>query len=349
MSRIPKLFVKLAIIASLTVISAFLVVRQDSWDKAWRFDGTELAAENAELTHENELLELKIADLEEENANLKKYLLAYETNLIALRDAAAGCGPTEPGPAVELPEGLRREPIETRRIYRDLLSEAMRWNQYQQEQYKHIIDSTVEPHIVEAQTLYLENEDNREYFLELEYALKLHRRLIRDVRLFHDEIQYQKAQHRDQMPYQLFDLKFKLAPFARESALVDALQQAMSAMSAGVYQTEAEEVLDRIGEELTKPIRLLYEQQEDTTESPVASKYNYNLYSVYGRKLMDYSETLARQSSITLGPSAFGQLDYFNRRLYDSLYDLYQLGQDDAIDPSNLDLAELEEVLDAKF
>jgi hypothetical protein len=91
-------------------------------------------------------------------------------------------------------------------------------------------------------------------------------------------------------------LKFNLAPFARESALVDALQQAMSAMSAGVYQAEAEEVLDRIGEELTKPIRLLQEQQQDISESTVSSGYNYNLYTVYGKKLMDYSETLARLS-----------------------------------------------------
>jgi len=266
MSRIPKSLVKLAVIASLIVILAFLVVRPESWDTAWRFNETDLAAKNAELTHENELLELKIADLINENATLKKYLLAYETNFIALRDAAANCGPIEPGPAADLPEGLRREPVEIRRIYRDLLGETMRWNRYQQEQYKHIIDSTVEPHIVEAQTLYLENEDNREYFLELEYAF-----------------------------------------------------------------------------------RLLYEQQQDTTASPVPTTYNYNLYTVYGKKLMEYSETLAPQSSITLEPSAFGQLDFFNRRMYDGLYDLYQLGQDEAIDPSHLDLAELEEVLDAKF
>jgi hypothetical protein len=32
---------------------------------------------------------------------------------------------------------------------------------------------------------------------------------------------------------------------------VDALQQAMSALSSGIYQNEAEEVLDRIGKVLT--------------------------------------------------------------------------------------------------
>ena len=181
----------------------------------------------------------------------------------------------------------------------------------------------------------------------MEGALKLHKRLIRDVRLFHDEILYQEKQLRAQQPYQLYDLKFKLAPFARESALVDALQQAMSALSSGIYQKEAEGVLDRIGEEFTKPIEQLYEQRDDT-ESPVPTQYNYNLYTFYGKKLMDYSDTLSQQSSITLGPSAFGELDFFNRRLYDSLYDLYQVGQDEAIDPSHLDLDELGQVLHSR-
>jgi hypothetical protein len=56
---------------------------------------------------------------------------------------------------------------------------------------------------------------------------------------------------------------------------------------------------------------------------------------------MDYSDTLTRQSSITLGPLAFGGLDFFNRRLYDHLFDLYQAGQDETIHPSQLNLKEL--------
>jgi hypothetical protein len=60
---------------------------------------------------------------------------------------------------------------------------------------------------------------------------------------------------------------------------------------------------------------------------------------------MDYSDTLAQQSSITLGPSAFGELDFFNRRLSDNLYDLYQAGQYDSINPSHLDIDELEQAL----
>jgi hypothetical protein len=245
----------------------------------------------------------------------------------------------------DFPEELISERFEIRQLFRELLSEKKRWDQYQQAQYKGILEKTLEPVIIESQSLKLENKENMQYFLELESALKLHQRLIRDVRLFHDEIQYQKQRLHTQQEYELYDLKFKLDPFARESALVDALQQAMSALSAGIYQQEAVEVLDRIGDEFTKPIQQLYEQQQDTTASPVPTKYNYNFYTVFGKKLMDYSDTLAQQSSITLGPSAFGELDFFNRRLSDSLYDLYQVGQCEAINPSNLDLDELEQVL----
>ena len=116
-------------------------------------------------------------------------------------------------------------------------------------------------------------------------------------------------------------------------------------MSAGIYQQEAVEVLDRIGDEFAKPIQQLCGQQKDATATPVPTKYNYNFYTVFGKKLMDYSDTLAQQSSITLRPSAFGELDFFNRRLSDNLYDLYQFGRYEAINPSHLDLDELEQVL----
>jgi hypothetical protein len=334
--------------AALTAIFMFLLNINGTREKAWQRLKSDLIEKNTELKHENEQLNRKIVDLKKQNASLEKYLHAYENNFIALKDAARNCYQIESKLAAHLPEGLTNEPFEIRRIFREMLSEKKRWDQYQQEQYKNVLESTVEPHVIKAQSLSLENEDNRDYFLELEDALKLHKRLIRDVRLFHDEIQYQEKQLRAQRFYQLYDLKFNLAPFARESALVDALQQAMSALSSGIYQREAEEVLDRIGDEFTKPIEQLYERQQDATESPVPTKYNYNLYTLYGKKLMDYSDTLTEQSSITLGPSAFGELDFFNRRLYDSLYDLYQVGQDEAIDPSHLDLDELEQVLHSR-
>jgi hypothetical protein len=64
---------------------------------------------------------------------------------------------------------------------------------------------------------------------------------------------------------------------------------------------------------------------------------------------MDYSDTLFRQSSITLSPSAFGELDFINRRLSECLYDLYQAGQYEAINPSYLDIDELEQVLHSRI
>jgi hypothetical protein len=276
---------------------------------------------------------------------LRKYLDAYEKNFIELKDAAGNCNQIQSMLPIDLPAELTKERFEIRQRYRQMRSEKKRWDHYLQEQYKDILESTVEPVVAESQVLNLEDKENMEYFLELESALKLHRRLIRDVRLFHDEIQFQKKQLYAQQPYELYDLKFKLGPFARESALVDALQQAMSALSAGIYQQEAVEVLDRIGDEFTKPIQQLYELQLDTAEFPVPNKYNYNFYTVFGKKLMDYSDILARQSAITLGPSAYGELDFFNRRMSESLYDLYQVGQDEAINPTHLDLDELEQVL----
>lgn len=349
MLQIPKFWGKLAFLAALIAVIIFLLNLNETREEGWRLIKSDLIKENAELNHENELLKHQIAGLKNQNLSLKKYLDAYENNFIAIKDAAGNCDQTGSRLGADLPEGLTQESFEIRQIYRKMLNEKRRWNQYQQAQYKNVLESTVEPHEIEAQRLSFENEANRDYFLELENALNLHKRLIRDVRLFHDEIQYQKKQLQAQRPYQLYDIKFKLAPFARESALVDALQQAMSAMSSGIYQSQAEEVLDRIGEALTEPIQQLSEQQLDATQSPVHTQYNFNLYAVYGKKLMDYSDTLTRQSSITLGPLAFGELDFFNRRLYDQLYDLYRVGQDEAIDPSRLDLNELEQVLYSSY
>ena len=248
---------------------------------------------------------------------------------------------------IDLPAELMKERFEIRRMYRQMLGEKRRWDQYQQEKYKGVLESTLEPAVVEVQGLNLENEENMDYFHELESALKLHKRLIRDVRIFHDEIKFQKKQLHDQQPYALYDLKFKLAPFTRESALVDALQQAMSALSAGIYQQEAVEVLDRIGDAFTKPIQQLYEKQWDSDEPSTAKKYNYNFYTLFGKKLIDYSDSLARQSAITLGPSALGELDFFKRELSESLYDLYRAGQDEAIDPGYFDVEGLKQILNA--
>jgi hypothetical protein len=350
MLQTPKFWGILACMAALIAIFMFFLNINGTRQKAWQLVIPDLMEENASLKNENEGLKSKIVSLNKQNMSLKKYIDAYENNFIELKDAAGNCNQIESMLSNDLPEKLTKERFEIRQIYRQMLSEQKRWDQYQQAQYKNVLESTIEPDVIESQSLDLENQENMVYFLELESALKLHKRLIRDVRLFHDEIQYQKKQLHAQQEYELYDLKFKLGPFARVSALVDALQQAMSVLSAGIYQQEAVEVLDRIGDEFTKPIQQLYEQQQDTTEtpSPVPTKYNYNFYAVFGKKLMDYSDSLTTQSSITLGFSAFGELDFFNRRLSDSLYDLYLVGQDEAINQTDLDLEELEQVLHSR-
>ena len=333
----------LAIVLIATVLFLFNV-----WglrEKAWYLIKPDLLSQNAQLKNENERLSRNIKALKNQNKSLKTILDAYEHNFIALKDAAGNCDQIPPVLPIDLPAELMQERFEIRQMYRQMLSEKRRWDQYQQAKYKSILESTLEPVVDDIQGLNLANEENIEYFHELESALKLHKRLIRDVRVFHDEIKFQKKQLHTDQPYELYDLKFKLAPFTRELALVDALQQAMSALSAGIYVEEAVEVLDRIGDEFTVPIQQLYEQQ-DNRESALLSQYNYNFYTLFGKKLMDYSDSLAEQSAIPLDSAAFGELDYFNRRISESLYDLYQVGQDEAIDPNRLDVDELKQIID---
>ncbi len=347
MSKKSKLWGLSTLIAALIAIFMFLFNVWGIRDKAWHLIKPELIAQNTELKTENQRLKRKIVHLKNQNRRMKTALDVYEDNFIALKDASGNCDRMQSMPSFDLPADLAKERIEIRQLYRQMRGEKNRWDQYQQNKYENILESTVEPEVFGSQNLNLEDEENLKYFLELESALKLHKRLIRDVRVFHDEIKFQKKQVHARQPYELYDLKFKLAPFTRESALVDALQQAMSALSAGIYEQEAVEVLDRIGYEFTRPIQQLYELPEDNTETSLLSKYNYNFYALFSKKLMDYSDSLARQSAITLGPSAFGELDYFNRELSESLYDLYRVGQDEAIDPGYLDVDELEQILNA--
>jgi hypothetical protein len=323
----------------------FLLNIKGAREKEWQLIKNELMKKNATLMYKNQRLMIDIAYLSKQNTNLKSYIDAYENNFIELNDSTRNLYQIAPLLSDGLPEKLAIESPEIRKIFREMLSEKKLWNQYRQEQYKNVLESTVEPKVIESQSLNLENENNRYYFDKLEGALNLHKRLIRDVRLFHDEIQFQKRKHQVNEEYELYDLKFQLAPFAFENALADALQQAMSAFSAGIYEKEAVEVLDRIGEGFTSPIQELYEERLEVDKYPTLIDYNYNLYALFGEKMMDYSDKLARQSMITLGPSVFGELDFFNRRLFDSLCDLYQVGQDEVIDPSHLDLDELERVL----
>lgn len=345
MSHSLKFWSLLACTAAL--ITALLLGFSGTLDKVWQLVKPELNQENYHLAVENEQLKHQIESLENQNMRLRKFLDEFEKNFSDLKAVAVNCMQIESMLPADLPAGLTKERFEIRQLYRDLVGEKKRWDQYQQDKYAGVLETTIEPRVIESQNLHLDNKDNQEYFVELESGLALHRRLIRDVRLFHDEIQFQKKQRYARQEYELYDLKFQLGPFARESALTDALQQAMSALSAGIYQQEAVEVLDRIGAEFTRPIQHLNEQLYETTETSDSLPYNYDLYTVYGKKLMDYSESLARQSAVTLAPSAFGELDFFNRRMDDSLYDLYEVGQEATIDPTRLDLDELERVIDS--
>jgi hypothetical protein len=338
-ARSRKFWVILGGIATLIAISLFIFDIEEVKQKAWQIIKPDLMAQNSNLKNENELLKGENESLKNQNLRLKRYLDAYEHNFIELKDAATNCCQNESMFPDDLPEVLTEERYEIRQIYRELLAEKKRWDQYQQAQYKNILESTLEPADIEIQNLNLENEENMEYFNELESALKLHKRLIRDVRMFHDEIQFQKKQIWAQQQYQLYDLKFELNdPFARESALVDALQQAMSALSAGIYQQEAVEVIDRLGDVFTKPVEKIYKRQQNSSGAPVPTNYNYNIYMGFGKKLMTYSDALAQQSSIYLDPSTLGELDYFNRRLSQSFYDLYQVGLNETISSTHLDL-----------
>ena len=334
-----------AMSASLAVILVFGLLIYGAEKKYWQQIHSVLELKNDRIKKENKALQSEIDALKLQIDRLEKYLYPFGEKYTPLDDAASICPQIEPDFADDLPVSLAAESYTHRQLYLKMTAEKKRWDRFHRGQYKTIMESTVEPRIFEMQNLVFMNEENREHFLELEVALKWHQRLIRDVRLFHDEIQYQKKQRLAQQPYELYDLKFGLAPFARESALADALQQAMSALSIGVYEYEAQDVLDRIGRELTRPIRQLYDDFHDVANINTPAIYPYNLYTVFGPKLMDYSDALARQSSITLGPSAYGELDYFNRRLYDSLYDLYEIGQEEVIDRSHLDLHELEKLL----
>ena len=94
----------------------------------------------------------------------------------------------------DLPPGLSQESADIQQIYRKMLQEKKRWDKFQQNQYQHMLESRIEPVVTDSKSLNLDVEDNLNYFLELEHALKLHHRLVRDVRSFHDEVQYQQKQ-----------------------------------------------------------------------------------------------------------------------------------------------------------
>lgn len=304
---------------------------------------SDLLTVNADLRTENEKLTKEIEGLLKQNQRLKRDLVSRTIQFPMLSEIAREPQQLPIHHSQNFMQGLENESFLNQQIYRALLAEKKRWDEYHQAQYQNILESTLEPAVVDSQYLIFEEEKNRETFLEIENTLNLYKRLIRDVRLFHDEAQYRQQQIQEDPSYELYDLKFNLEPFARESAIADAMQQAMSAMGAGLYPQDAAQVLDRLGMEIIKPIQELSEWLEDPKDSTAPEPYNYNFYIVFGKKLINYADTLARQSLVPLAPSALGELDFFSRRMSQSLVRLYEAGGQGILDSTLLDVQALEE------
>jgi hypothetical protein len=321
----------------------YFVAKKDLMNVFLTHIRSDLLTANDKLRSRNEKLIQEMAALEKQNQDLKQALVDQTIQFSMLNEASKRAW--IPG---TIPEGESGGPLDeasflNRQIYQALLAEKKRWDASQQLQYRDILESTLEPAIVDSRYLNFENDENRERFLEIEKALNLHKRLIRDIRLFHDEVQFRQKQLPSDPSYALYDLKFNLEPFARESAIADALQQAMSAIGAGIYSREAAQVLDRLGEAFVKPIQELSQWLEDPTDASGPSPYNYNFYIVFGKKLMNYADTLAGQSMLPLAPPALGELDFFSRRIAQSLVQLQEAGGEGSIDPALLDVEALEQ------
>ena len=209
---------------------------------------------------------------------------------------------------LDIPAGLPEEGLDVQYAYHRLVLEKHRWDALLQERYRFILETTIEPLLLEHPPLI--HADNTKYFDELTASLNLHKRLVRDVRVFHSEIQFQQKHREDELPYKAYDYKLKLDPFTRESSIADAMQQALSALSTGVYYQEAVDVLDRLGDEFIRPVRQEYERLLSAEGASAPSNYNYNIFLTFGEKIMDYADTLGSQSSISPAPKALGELDY---------------------------------------
>jgi len=329
---------------SLFVLAAviYAVSKGGLLEKARSHIRSDLLTANAKLSVENEKYKDKIDQLQKQIHLLEKALVSRTIQFSSLDEVTLGTRESRTGYSMDPLERLDEESFLNQQIYRALRAERKRWNAYQQTQYQDILESTLEPAVVDSQYLAFEDQNSREAFLEIENALNLHKRLIRDIRLFHDEVQYRQKQLHEDPSYQLYDLKFNLEPFARESAIADALQQVMSALGAGIYPQESAQVLDRLGQAFIQPIQELSEWLEDPADITKPRLYNYNFYIVFGKKLMNYADTLARQSLIPLAPSAIGELDFFSRRMAQSLVQLREAGGQGAVDSTLLDMETLE-------
>ena len=252
-----------------------------------------------------------------------------------------GSSTISPGTAETIPATLMEEEPAVRQFYHALLMEKRRWDRYRQDKYRHILETNQEPARIEQPAITLRNEANRLLLSDLVETLQLHTQLLRDLRLFHDEVRFRETQTRDGQDYRLYEHKYKLAPFAREAALADALQQALSALGAGLHQEEALEVIERLSAEYTRPVNRLQERLAATDNLTAPITYNYNIFIVYGKKLMRFSDMLLQQKKVGLAPPAFGELDFFYRRLLQSFEDLEQISQNETFPPTHLDPSNL--------
>jgi hypothetical protein len=298
------------------------------------------AADIRNLHHEKERLRNDIEWLKHQYRNLHKRLDTYAPHDLRYSDVVDADQHMASMALLSVPPELSEERLDVQQVYHRLVLEKQRWDRFLQDKYKHVLGKAVEPVLI--QPPYLVNEASAKYFDDLTASLRLHKKLIRDVRIFHSEIQFQQKYDEGDLTYKAYDYKLKLDPFARESSVADAMQQALSALSTGVYHQEAVEVLDRLGDEFTRPVREEYERLLSADGDLASSGYNYNIFLTFAKKIMDYTDMLANQSSIALAPKAFGELDYLHRRLQQSFHDLYEIGQQESIDAALLDMEELE-------
>jgi hypothetical protein len=320
------------------VVVIYIVGKGDLVETVRSYIRADLLTANARLRAENEKFKEAIEGLVKQNLRMKKALVSRTIQFSLLNGDAMEPWQSRINPSQDSIESLYKESFLNQQIYRALLAEKKRWDDYHLTHYQDVLEGTLEPAVVDSRYLIFQDEDSRETYLEIENALNLHRRLIRDIRLFHDEVQYRQKQLPEDPSYRLYDLKFNLEPFARESAMADSLQQAMSAMGAGIYPRESAQVLDRLGEAFIEPIQELAAWLEDPTDATGPGPYNYNFYIVFGKKLINYADTLARQSLIPLAPQALGELDYFSRRITQGLVQLYEAGGQGNIDSTLLDM-----------
>ena len=340
MKHESKAFSRLVVLVGVVLAGMFLFYQGEDYLHSLRQEYREHGAELRNLRHDNEQLRKDIERLKSQYLHLRKYLNTYAPHDMRYSDLSSRENSIQFQASPELPPGLSGEDLHVQQAYHQMLLEKQFWDGHLLEQYKDILTAALEPAFMKLPPV--KNEESLKYFDELTASLRLHKKLIRDVRIFHSEIQFQQKHDGGDPAYKAYDYKLRLDPFARESSIADAMQQALSALSTGVYHQEAVEVLDRLGDEFTQPVRQEYERMLSSDGEPAAINYNFNIFLTFAKKIMDYTDTLASQSSIPLAPKALDELDYLHRQLKQSFNDLYEIGQQETIDAAFLDMEELE-------